>query len=177
MQTHCVLVIVLLCATQAVNATWWQRRDHDCEHPDHSSRKFDFKKPDEWLKWKRRFEQFLSAPGLDKEEETRQVSTLLYCLGDEAHDIFASTSITDEERKNYKKVVEKFDGYFDVRKNVIFERARFNKRNQLESETAEEYITALYGLIETCKYGVLKEEMLRDRLMEIRQKEAVREQS
>ena len=38
---------------------------------------FDFKKPDEWLKWKRRFTQFLSASGLDKEDEARQVSTLI----------------------------------------------------------------------------------------------------
>ena len=164
--------------------------------------KFDFKKPDEWLKWKRRFEQFLSASGLDKEDESRRVSTLLYCLGEEAHDVLTSTGISAEDKKVYSKVLEKFDGYFDVRKNVIFERARFNKRNQLDGETAEEYITALYGLIETCEYGALKEEMLRDRLVvgirdtnvsqklqmnakltleeakkEVRQREAVREQS
>lgn len=104
--------------------------------------------------------------------------------------------------KKFAKVLEKFDRHFDVRKNVIFERARFNKRNQLDGETAEEYITALYGLVESCEYGALKEEMLRDRLVvgirdstvsqklqmnakltleeakkEIRQREAVREQS
>ena len=104
--------------------------------------------------------------------------------------------------KKYSKVVEKFDAYFDIRKNVIFERARFNKRNQLEGETAEEYITALYGLVESCEYGTMKEELLRDRIVvgildsnvsqklqmnakltleeakkEIRQREAMREQS
>ena len=44
--------------------------------------KFDFKRPDEWVRWKRRFEQFLSASGLDKEDDARKISTLLYCLGD-----------------------------------------------------------------------------------------------
>ena len=58
------------------------------------------------------------------------------------------------------KVVEKFDSHFDVRKNMIFERARFNSRNQLDGETAEESVQ--YGLIETCEYGDLKEQMLRD---------------
>ena len=29
----------------------------------------------------------------------------------------------------------------------------------------EQYITALYSLVETCNYGTLKEEMLRDRLV------------
>ena len=94
--------------------------------------KFDFKKPDEWLKWKRRFEQFLSASGLDQEDETRQVSTLLYCLGEEAHDVLTSTNIPEADRKKYAKVMEKFDEHFKVRRNVIFERVRFNKRDQLE---------------------------------------------
>ena len=48
-------------------------------------------------------------------------------------------------------MLEKFNEHFDVRMNVIFERARFNKRNQLDSETAEEYITALYSLIDSCE--------------------------
>ena len=38
---------------------------------------FYFKKPDEWLKWKHRFTQFLSTSGLDKEDEARQHTTLL----------------------------------------------------------------------------------------------------
>ena len=33
--------------------------------------KFDLKKPDELLKWKHHFQHFLSAPGLDKEDEAR----------------------------------------------------------------------------------------------------------
>ena len=52
-----------------------------------------------------------------------------------------------------------------MRRNVIFERARFNRRNQLPGETIEQYITVLYVLIETCEYGKLKEELLRDRIV------------
>ena len=59
----------------------------------------------------------------------------------------------------------KFDAYFKVRRNTIFERARFNRRSQREGESAEQYITELYELIEICEYGELKEEMLRDRLV------------
>lgn len=126
---------------------------------------FDFKRPDQWLRWKRRFEQFLSASGLDKESDERRTSTLLYCLGPDADDVLTSTNIGDDDRKKYSKVIEKFDAHFRVRRNVIFERARFNKRDQLESESAEEYITALYSLVETCEYGDMKDEMLRDRLV------------
>lgn len=104
---------------------------------------FNFRCPDEWPRWKRRFEQFRSASGLAQEDQLRQVSTLLYCLGEEAEDVLTSTNITAEERANYASVLAKFDDFFQVRKNVIFERARFNRRNQLEGESAEQYVTAL----------------------------------
>lgn len=56
---------------------------------------------------------------------------------------------------------------------------KFNCRNQLPGETAEQYITTLYSLIESCDYNNLKEEMLQHWIVvsiQKRQKEAVREQ-
>ena len=47
----------------------------------------------------------------------------------------------------------------------LHERARFNRRNQLAGESAEQYITSLYSLVESCEYGNLKDEMLRDRIV------------
>lgn len=52
-----------------------------------------------------------------------------------------------------------------MRRNVIFERARFNRRTQQQGESAEEYITALHQLADTCEYGNIKDEMIRDRLV------------
>lgn len=123
---------------------------------------FNFRSPDDWPRWKRRFEQFRCASGLTQEDQRRQVSTLLYCLGEEAEDVLTSTNISAEARASYDSVLAKFDDFFQVRKNVIFERARFNRRNQLEGESAEQYVTALYSLVETCE---LRDEMLRDRLV------------
>ena len=41
--------------------------------------------PDEWPCWRRRFEQFRNASGLSSDKDNvRQVSTLLYCLGEGA---------------------------------------------------------------------------------------------
>ena len=126
---------------------------------------FDFKKPDKWHRWKRRFEQFRLASGLSTEGDERQISTLLYCLGQDAEEVLVSTGITTEERKTYKDVVEKFDQFFKVRKNTIFERARFNRHNQQEGESAEQYITVLYSLADNCDYGDFKDQKIRDRLV------------
>ena len=126
---------------------------------------FNFRNPDDWPKWKRRFEQYRLASGLSGESDARQVSTLLYCLGEEAEDVLTSANASEEDRKKLDTVVQKLDDFFQVRKNVIFETARFNRRNQREGESAEEYITCLYNLVENCEYGDLKSEMIRDRLV------------
>ena len=89
---------------------------------------FNFKSPDEWPRWRRRFLQFRDASGLGDEGQQKQVSTLLYCMGESAEDILTSTDISADGRKRFEFVIAKFDSFFKVRKNVIFERARFNRR-------------------------------------------------
>ena len=125
---------------------------------------FNFKTPDDWPRWRRRFEQFRVASGLTEDAQTRQISTHLYCLGEEAEAVLTSTNATEEERRTYDTVIEKFNGFFKIRNNVIFERARFN-RSQIDGETADEYIMVLYRLSENCEYGAMTSEMIRDRLV------------
>ena len=48
---------------------------------------------------------------------------------------------------------------------MIFERAVFNRRVQAEDEAAEQFIMELYKLAETCEYGDMTEQMIRDRLV------------
>ena len=126
---------------------------------------FDFRTPDDWPRWKRRFDHFRVASGLATTAAPQQVSTLLYCIGEEAEAVLASTGLTEEERKDYDAVLGKFDKYFKVRWNIIFERAHFNRCTQLEGKTAEKYITELYTLADTCEYGDIRDEMIRDRLV------------
>lgn len=82
---------------------------------------FNFRTPDEWPRWKKRYEQFRLASGLSDETEEKQVSTLLYCIGEDADDTLTSTHITVNERKKYQAVITQLDGFFQVRRNVIFD--------------------------------------------------------
>ena len=70
---------------------------------------FDFKMPDEWPRWKRRFEQFRLATGLPAEDDDRQVGTLLYCMGESAEDTLTSTNISASDRKKYNVMIRQFD--------------------------------------------------------------------
>ena len=52
-----------------------------------------------------------------------------------------------------------------MKKNTIFERAKFNLRAQREGESVVNFITDLYCLCEHCDFGTLKEELIRDRIV------------
>jgi len=59
-----------------------------------------------------------------------------------------------ENKKKYNQVIEQFDDYFKVRKNLIYERVHFNKRNQLPNESMEQFITEVHKLGDSCKFGL-----------------------
>ena len=99
-----------------------------------------------------------------RRSQWRQKSTLIYTVEAKADDIFQLFSLSDDD-KMYETVKAKFESHFVKRRNVIYERAMFNKRKQEEGETVDSFITSLYSLSEHCGYGFLREEMIRDRIV------------
>ncbi|GBM26628.1 hypothetical protein AVEN_85228-1 [Araneus ventricosus] len=115
---------------------------------------FTFPKPCNWSKWKMRFERYRIASGLSTKTGNEQVNSLLYTMGEQAEDIFSSFALSETEQDDFDIVLRKFNDNF-VKKNTIFERAQFNKRVQLDGESVNTFITALYTVSEHCEYGVL----------------------
>ena len=85
-------------------------------------------------------------------------------MGDCA-DYILSTLTVNEEIDRYDDVKTVLDEYFKVRRNVICERARFNKRTQSPGEPVDTFIQDLYKLSESCDYGNLREDLIRDRIV------------
>ena len=128
-------------------------------------KRFTFSNPESWPQWARRFERFRLASELSKQKEEYQINTLVYTMGDAAEDILRSFSLSDEQPKSYETVLAKFHGYFVKKRNVIFERAKFNQRRQQEGESVDDFITSLHSLSEYCNYGQLRDKMIRDRIV------------
>ena len=80
-------------------------------------------------------------------------------MGEESEALLDSMNINDKEKQDYAVVLVQFDNFFKVRRNIIFERARFNRRSQQEGEMADEFIMELYKLIEN------QDEMIKNRLV------------
>ena len=119
--------------------------------------RFDFTKPEEWPVWLRQFERYLRANDITSEEQ--QIDRLLLALGRKAESILLMFALSAEDVKKYQTVRDKFNAYFVVRRNVIYERARFNRRNQQDGESIESYLRDLYELVETCEYGTMRDEL------------------
>ena len=49
--------------------------------------------------------------------------------------------------------------------NVIFECTKFNSQRQQKGETVDDFVTDLHCLAESCAYGDLHTEMIRDRIV------------
>lgn len=127
--------------------------------------KFNFREPDKWPVWIRRFQRFSQASGLTEKGEESQVNALVYCMGPEADDIMASFGLNEADSKKFDTVKAKFEAHFVKKKNVVFERAKFNLRKQEDGEAVDSFITSLYKLSEHCAYGNLRDELIRDRIV------------
>ena len=126
---------------------------------------FTFRHPEQWPKWIQRFESFRKASGLEEKAEEAQVNTLIYTMGNDAEDILRLFWLSDDDSKKYDVVKGKFDSHFVKRRNVIYERAKFNQRILEEGEPVDSLITALYSLAEHCGYDALHNEMIGDRIV------------
>ena len=105
---------------------------------------FDFQEFSNWPNSSRGFERFRIAAGLDSKEEEYQVNSLIYTISDKDDDILGTLGLSAADLKKYKSVKEAFDKYFICKHNVIYERARFNRRCQEPGESAEAFISAVY---------------------------------
>ncbi|XP_042147960.1 uncharacterized protein K02A2.6-like [Ixodes scapularis] len=127
--------------------------------------KLDFRDPSDWKRWSARWERYRVVSGLHLRDAETQVNTFLYAMGKGAEDILASLQLTDADLADYTTVKGKFEEHFIPCTNIIFERAKFNRRKQEANESVEAFITDLHKLADTCEYGRLKEDLTRDRLV------------
>ena len=125
---------------------------------------FTISKPEEWPRWIWRFKLFRDASGFDEKDKSKQISTLIYSMGEEAEDILQSFRLTAEQQESYTAVKNKFGSFLIKRRNIVFERCRFNQRRQKEGEYVASVINDVCTLAEHCGYGELQEELIRDRL-------------
>ena len=91
-----------------------------------------------WRTWVAAWKNYTLATKLDKEDEVRQVATLLAVIGKEANKVFRTfTWASAGDEKKIAPVLKQFEDYCIPRENTIYERFLFFTRDQRESETLQ----------------------------------------
>ncbi|EZA47292.1 hypothetical protein X777_16444, partial [Ooceraea biroi] len=126
---------------------------------------FDFSRPETWPKWIKRFERYISVTGLSDKSEQDKINLLCYTMGEKSEEVMIQVMPSITASTRFAEVKAKFDAYFSPKRNVIFERYKFNSRVRETGETVDSFVTALHSLAETCEYGVLRNDLIRDRIV------------
>lgn len=105
------------------------------------------------------------ASGLNTQTEEFQVNAFMYAAGDDAEGVMNMLTLTEEQKGSYKALTDAFAKYCVSKRNVIFERARFNRRVQEPGESVESFLTAVHALAEHCEFGTLRDQLIRDRIV------------
>ncbi len=102
-----------------------------------------------WRKWKREFQFYLTATESDEKSNEVKTSRLLTAIGERARDVYYTFTFDSEgDEMKLDKVLEKFDSY-----------------NQGDEQSTDEYVTELRSRAEHCSFGDLKSSLIRDKIV------------
>ena len=125
---------------------------------------FNCIEPSRWESWKRSFEYYIAAT--DITTESRKIAVLMHVGGRELQDVYHAVVDADVKAETLKEVLDVLDKQFLPKKNVTYERHVFRKESQKPGETVDVFATRLRGLVKTCEYGPLQDEMIRDQIVD-----------
>ncbi|CAM1310942.1 Uncharacterised protein r2_g2133 [Pycnogonum litorale] len=126
-------------------------------------KEFDFD-PANWSEWFGRWQRYRTISKFSVDDAQLQIDSFRYCMGSKSESIFNGLGLSDTDSKVYDKVTDAFTKYFSPRKYVIYERARFFRRDQRAGETVEQFIRALNDVADRCDFSNRSEQM-RDRIV------------
>ena len=99
-------------------------------------------------KFKKQFEIYITAARIKEKRADIQCATLLHVIGPSAVEIFNTFKWNEDEDtagddKKVDKILGKYETYCSPQCNVTYERHQFNIRNQNEGESIDAFVTGL----------------------------------
>jgi hypothetical protein len=120
---------------------------------------------DSWKIFKQMWNNYCVISRITAEEDAEYVKALfLHTLGPDGLSIYNGMQLAPNHKA--ADIITALDDHFIGKTNETYERYVFNKRDQKEDETFEEYSTALRTLQKTCNHCEhMNESLLRDRIV------------
>ena len=114
-----------------------------------------------WKEFKSELEIYFLASGLNSMPDERKVALMMYQMGRQYQKVLSNEfNLSEDERKVYKTVVDKFDTYFEPKKLTASYINKFQNCRQGANQTVNEYITELKEFASLCEFGNKEEDFL-----------------
>ena len=116
-------------------------------------------------KWKRQIEVYLTASGAGEKGKETRTAIILHCAGPKVIEIYDQLQWAHgENKKDPDTVLKKIEGYCNPRQNEVLESHRFRSVNLEEHSSFEHFLTELRKRAESCNFAE-KDRMLRDQIV------------
>ncbi len=126
---------------------------------------FDEHIADNWSKFEKEWRIYCNA-GLSDKTKKVQAYTLLNLAGPDAVEKSeAFTFAEEEDREDPDVLLQKFAELCLPTKNIIMDRHVFNTTNQKTGKSIQSYVSTLKILAKKCDFGILNDELIRDRIV------------
>ncbi|UYV64834.1 K02A2.6-like [Cordylochernes scorpioides] len=118
-----------------------------------------------WESWLESFEWYEIATQLSSKAPEVPVAIFMAAMGREAQNIFKTFDLNNADKNNLSIVKDKFNNHFSQNLNTTIERFKFNQMKQKENESFNDFLTRIKLQIANCKYAVMSDELLKDRIV------------
>jgi hypothetical protein len=138
---------------------------------------FDGNIAEKWRIFELEFDVYIAAAHSGKDAKTRAYILLnlagteaiererSFVYNEEVKDGEDQVIVEAETRENPETLKKKFRAVCNPQSSVIFDRHIFNSRSQTPGESVQTYVADLRVKASMCKYGPLKDDLIRDRLV------------
>ena len=121
--------------------------------------------PGNWDFFEQQWSDYEIATKLVAESAEIRMATLRSVMGKECLHIFKSLSIPDADKKDPEKSLKALQAYFKPKRNVVYERYIFWSAHQGQNEQIDTYVTRLRHLAQSCEFGNMTDQFIRDRIV------------
>lgn len=118
-----------------------------------------------WKQFRRDLDIYMVATESTAKDEKVKVAIFLNLVGRDALKLFDTFTLTQQQKDTYDDVIKAFEDFCKPKKNAVFERFMFMSRSQKDGESFDSFLMEIKRLANTCEYGNIENEMIRDRIV------------
>ncbi|KAB0797432.1 hypothetical protein PPYR_08426 [Photinus pyralis] len=118
-----------------------------------------------WRKFRQNFEIYLKASDKSTKDDETKIAIQLNIIGEDAVEVYNTFTLSETDMVSFPAVLKAFDDHCSPKKNIVFERFKFFSRVQQEGEGFDQFLTDIKKLSKSCEFGLLSDEMVRDRIV------------